>query len=139
MTISSYQCCNAPSICFSISFLKSEDQEPFIKDKTGKAMPALLVFSESLGYLKQSLLNEVKNQLINIEMNEIKWVITVPAIWSDPAKAFMRRAAAKVFLLFCFRQFSNLSQVKFELTYNNQSITYITKKTHLVYFKDKFE
>lgn len=79
----------------SLYEIQSEDQEPFIKDKTGKAMPALLVFSESLGYLKQSLLNEVKNQLINIEMNEIKWVITVPAIWSDPAKAFMRRAAAK--------------------------------------------
>lgn len=43
-------------------------------------------------------MDEVKNQFINIELNEIKWVITVPAIWSDPAKAFMRRAAMKVFL-----------------------------------------
>lgn len=75
-------------------------------------MPALLVFSESLGYLKQSLLNEVKNQLINIEINEIKWVITVPAIWSDQAKAFMRRASVKVFLLLCFRQLSNSSSIK---------------------------
>lgn len=75
-------------------------------------MPALLVFSESLGYLKQSLLNEVKNQLINIEINEIKWVITVPAIWSDQAKAFMRRAAVKVFLLLCFGQLSNSSSIK---------------------------
>lgn len=40
-------------------------------------------------------MDEIKNQFINIELNEIKWVITVPAIWSDPAKAFMRRAAMK--------------------------------------------
>lgn len=79
-------------------FFKSEDQQLLIKDDNGKAMSALVVFSESLRYLKQSLLDEVKNQFINIELNEIKWVITVPAIWSDPAKAFMRRAAMKVFL-----------------------------------------
>lgn len=97
---------------FHFCFYKVRRQQPFIKDKTGKAMPALFVFSESLGYLKQSLLNEVKNQLINIEINEIKWVITVPAIWSDQAKAFMRRAAVKVFLLLCFRQLSNSSSIK---------------------------
>lgn len=28
-------------------------------------------------------------------MADIRWVITVPAIWSDPAKAFMRTAAIK--------------------------------------------
>uniref|UniRef100_K1QN76 Heat shock 70 kDa protein 12A n=1 Tax=Magallana gigas TaxID=29159 RepID=K1QN76_MAGGI len=26
-------------------------------------------------------------------MSDIRWVVTVPAIWSDPAKAFMRRSA----------------------------------------------
>jgi hypothetical protein len=28
--------------------------------------------------------------------NMIQWVLTVPAIWSDKAKHFMRRAAEKV-------------------------------------------
>ena len=30
----------------------------------------------------------------------IEWVLTVPAIWDDPAKQFMRKAAEKVFLRF---------------------------------------
>lgn len=68
-------------------------------------MSGLVVFSELLRYLKQSLLDEVKNQLIDIELSEIKWVITVPAIWSDPAKAFMRRVAMKVFLQLYFLYF----------------------------------
>lgn len=68
-------------------------------------MSGLVVFSELLRYLKQSLLDEVKNQLIDIELSEIKWVITVPAIWSDPAKAFMRRVAMKVFLQVYFLYF----------------------------------
>ena len=30
----------------------------------------------------------------------IEWVLMVPAIWDDPAKQFMRKAAEKVFLRF---------------------------------------
>lgn len=63
--------------------LKSEDQE---------------MFSASLRYLKQSLLDDVNDRVI-ISMGDIKWVITVPAIWSEPAKTFMRRAAIQVFYL----------------------------------------
>lgn len=78
--------------------LKSEDQEILIEDEHGNTMPALTVFSESLKYLKQSLLDYVNDSVI-ISMDDIKWVITVPAIWSDPAKTFMRRAAIQVFHL----------------------------------------
>lgn len=59
-------------------------------------MAALTVFSESLKYLKESLLKEAGKQQTDIEQEDIKWIITVPAIWSDPAKSFMRRAAVKV-------------------------------------------
>lgn len=76
--------------------LKSEDQEILIEDENGNTMPALTVFSASLRYLKQSLLDDVNDGVI-ISMGDIKWVITVPAIWSDPAKTFMRRAAIQVF------------------------------------------
>lgn len=59
-------------------------------------MNALIVFTESLKYLKQSLLEEARKQQTDVEMKDIKWILTVPAIWSDPAKAFMRRAAVEV-------------------------------------------
>lgn len=37
-----------------------------------------------------------KLQLSAIETGDIKWVLTVPAIWSDAAKKFMRRCATDV-------------------------------------------
>lgn len=60
-------------------------------------MPALVVFSESIKYLKQSLFEKVKHGL-EIGLANIRWVITVPNIWSNTAKAFMRTAAIKVFV-----------------------------------------
>lgn len=91
-------------ICYRISnkytvFIQSGDQEVLIEDETGKSLPAMVVFSESLRYLKQSVFDCVRKQLIDIELRDIKWIVTVPAIWSDPAKAFMRKAALEVF--FC--------------------------------------
>lgn len=35
-----------------------------------------------------------------VKKTEITWVLTVPAIWSDPAKQFMREAAVKVCSIF---------------------------------------
>lgn len=41
-----------------------------------------------------SLLQEVKDQSSTVlEGEEIRWVITVPAVWRQPAKQFMREAA----------------------------------------------
>lgn len=59
-------------------------------------MNAMIVFTESLRYLTQSLLDDARKQQTDIEMKDIKWILTVPAIWSDPAKAFMRKAAVEV-------------------------------------------
>ena len=81
-------------------FFKSHGDVWFIEDETGKWLPALIVFSESLKFLKQSLLEEANKQQAGIGVKYIKWILTVPAIWSDPAKAFMRRAAVGVLLSF---------------------------------------
>ncbi|XP_078340961.1 heat shock 70 kDa protein 12A-like [Crassostrea virginica] len=67
----------------------------FIEDETGKQLPALVVFSESIKYLKDTLLEEANKQQTDIRADDIKWILTVPAIWSDPAKTFMRRAAVE--------------------------------------------
>lgn len=62
-------------------------------------MAALVVFTESLKYLIDSLLNDARKQQSEINLQDIKWILTVPAIWSDPAKAFMRKAAVGVIML----------------------------------------
>ena len=68
-----------------------------IEDETGKQLPALVVFSESIKYLKGTLLEEANKQQTDNRTEDIKWILTVPAIWSDPAKTFMRRAAVEVY------------------------------------------
>ena len=37
-----------------------------------------------------------------MQSENIEWVLTVPAIWDDPEKQFMRKAAEKVFLRFTY-------------------------------------
>lgn len=79
-----------------IIFFQSSGDNWFLEDETGKQLPALVVYAESLRYLKQSLLEEANKQYTDIVVDNIKWILTVPAICSDPANAFMRRAAIGV-------------------------------------------
>lgn len=69
-----------------------------IKDVTGKEMKAMDVFSICIKYLKDAMLSEMNLQLAEgkIIENDIDFVLTVPAIWGDEAKLFMREAAVKV-------------------------------------------
>lgn len=63
----------------------------------GKTMEVLTVFSECIKYLKDHLLAHVNKGSVNAYSEEgIGWVLTVPAIRSDRAKQFMRKAAEKV-------------------------------------------
>lgn len=49
--------------------------------------------------MKDHLLEELANRLKDeITIEDIDFVVTVPAIWDDTAKMFMREAAEKVYL-----------------------------------------
>lgn len=58
-----------------------------------KELPALLVFSMSIKYLKDQLMNTLNNRHTGINDDDVLWVLTVPAIWCDGSKQFMREAA----------------------------------------------
>ncbi|XP_021364052.1 heat shock 70 kDa protein 12A-like [Mizuhopecten yessoensis] len=64
-----------------------------IEDETGKKLQAMLVISLSIGYMKNHMLTLINKRCIGVEENDIHWVITIPAIWDDSAKQFMREAA----------------------------------------------
>ncbi|XP_052068174.1 heat shock 70 kDa protein 12A-like [Mytilus californianus] len=72
---------------------KKVSKELIIEDITGKSASALDIFSLSIKALKDHLLNSIRQQLVDIQIDDIRWVLTVPAIWSDGAKQFMRRSA----------------------------------------------
>ena len=68
-----------------------------LKDVTNtKELPALLVFSEAIRYLKGHLTDMMSKQGFTLGDDDVGWVLTVPAIWDDGAKQFMREAAEKV-------------------------------------------
>ncbi|XP_052816555.1 heat shock 70 kDa protein 12B-like isoform X1 [Mya arenaria] len=66
-----------------------------VKDITGKKMPAMKLFEMSIRFLRDHLVNALKKQVNGIKESDILYVITVPAIWNDGAKQFMREAAVK--------------------------------------------
>ncbi|XP_054721285.1 uncharacterized protein LOC129231062 [Uloborus diversus] len=62
----------------------------------GKQLKAVTVFAHALRYFKDHALQELSDQSATRILNEdVRWVVTVPAIWRQPAKQFMRAAAYK--------------------------------------------
>ncbi|XP_039207136.1 heat shock 70 kDa protein 12A [Crotalus tigris] len=62
----------------------------------GKKVKALEIFAYALQYFKEQALKELSDQAgSEFENSDVRWVITVPAIWKQPAKQFMRQAAYK--------------------------------------------
>ncbi|XP_048734696.2 heat shock 70 kDa protein 12A-like [Ostrea edulis] len=68
-------------------------RDMMLEDISQNKFPAIQVFALSIEALKDHLLDILKTQGLEIKTDEIRWVLTVPAIWSDPAKQFMREAA----------------------------------------------
>ena len=54
------------------------------------------MFAAVIRFLKGHLLDTLEKRGTGIENNDIHWVLTVPAIWSDSAKQFMRESANEV-------------------------------------------
>jgi hypothetical protein len=65
----------------------------------GKSMQALTVFSLAIRFLKDDLMKKIQIAIKGMISDEdIYFVLTVPAIWDDPAKQFMREAAEQVII-----------------------------------------
>ena len=65
-----------------------------VKAANGKELPAMTVFSMTLNYFRNHALRELADATgSKVLPSEIRWVITVPAIWRQKAKQFMREAA----------------------------------------------
>uniref|UniRef100_A0A8C6UN95 Heat shock 70 kDa protein 12A n=1 Tax=Neogobius melanostomus TaxID=47308 RepID=A0A8C6UN95_9GOBI len=63
----------------------------------GRTMKAMTVFTEALRFLKEDALKTISTNSNNCEFlpGDFTWVLTVPAIWDDSAKQFMREAATQ--------------------------------------------
>ena len=84
-----------------------------IEDIRGVPYKAMDVFAMSIKYLKDHLLTAMQDKVTGFSLQDIQFVLTVPAIWRDSAKQFMRTAAIQVqfnmffFLIFFFISLQN--------------------------------
>ena len=70
-----------------------------IKDITGKKeVKAIDVFKHAIKYFRIQMLETIDKKGLGVQVANIRWVLTVPAIWTDAAKQFMIAAAEGVSL-----------------------------------------
>ena len=63
----------------------------------GRELPARIVFGRSLQYFHDLAVKTISDRAgVRCYESEIKWILTVPAIWGDRAKEFMKCAAEEV-------------------------------------------
>lgn len=72
----------------------ADSSAPVTKASNGVLWPLKDVIMQTLRYVKEEALKEVsKAQPHAVQAHEVKWVVTVPAIWGDSSKGFMRETA----------------------------------------------
>ncbi|XP_062569121.1 uncharacterized protein LOC134231209 [Saccostrea cucullata] len=83
---------------FKMTLHKKEslDSTMMIEDHQGKPLSAMEVFAKSLNYLKETFWESIKSSDRPVDENKVFWIITVPAIWDEFSKQFMKNAAEKV-------------------------------------------
>ena len=67
-----------------------------LKDDQNQPMRALDVFSASIRYIKDVVWKKLSDAILGLKEGDIHWILTVPAIWGDGAKQFMRIATNEV-------------------------------------------
>ncbi|XP_036418770.1 heat shock 70 kDa protein 12B-like [Colossoma macropomum] len=80
---------------------KELHRELKIRDRSGKEMRAMKVFSESLRFIKDHALETIGKHTAgrNFSASDATWILTVPVIWSSAVKPFMREAATEAGLV----------------------------------------
>lgn len=72
------------------------NKDMILEDITGtKSMKAIDVFSHCIRYLKDEMFKIISDRVTSIDPSDIMYVLTVPAIWDDSSKQFMRQAAVQ--------------------------------------------
>ena len=70
------------------------------KSVDGREMPLMTVISESIKFIAGQAIKKLEDQIgKGIQLNKIRWVLTVPALWSEEHKLFMRKAAVEAGLI----------------------------------------
>ena len=58
-----------------------------------RTLPLMEVIKHTLKYISNQALQKLQEQVGKVVPAKIRWVLTVPALWSEEHKLFMRKAA----------------------------------------------
>ena len=61
----------------------------------GRQLSLMKVISHSLRFIAEKALEKLAEQVGKVVSTKIRWVLTVPALWSEEHKQFMRKAAVE--------------------------------------------
>lgn len=78
------------------------------KSVDGRQLPLMKVISQSLKYIAEKALEKLSEQVGKVVSTKIRWVLTVPALWSEEHKHFMRKAAVEAGIIEDLNTASNL-------------------------------
>lgn len=85
------------ALYYSVNFgFQNVRRDTKVLAANGESFLAVDLFSMALHYLSQRVLTELADQGCEVTPHKVRWVVTVPAIWSHSAKQFIREAAYKV-------------------------------------------
>ncbi|KAJ3332122.1 hypothetical protein HDU76_001215 [Blyttiomyces sp. JEL0837] len=73
--------------------LKVDETTIVFDEVTQKGLPLITVVGETLRCVKDAALSHIKGMMADITADKVQWVITVPAIFEESTKDFMRKAA----------------------------------------------
>jgi len=66
--------------------------DKFAKSVDGRELELTTVISESLRFISEKAIEKLTEQVGKVNKNRIRWVLTVPALWTEDQKQFMRKA-----------------------------------------------
>lgn len=95
------------------------DLEAFLiqDDRKRISLPAMIIFVHTITALKTHFENAAENRGVIFKPENVLYVLTVPAIWSESAKEFMRKAAINVICLHCRCMNINVIKLFIEVLY----------------------
>ena len=61
----------------------------------GRELPLMTVISETLRFISGKAEKKLAEQVGKVVKPKVRWVLTVPALWEEEHKQFMRRACVE--------------------------------------------
>ena len=55
----------------------------------------MVIVKDTLRFIAEKALEKLKEQIGKVIPSKVRWVVTVPALWSEEHKFFMRKAAVE--------------------------------------------